>query len=163
MLQNKTVIVSVDPGFDRFGVAIVERDLGKDSVVFSDCIQTDKKLNFEIRLLNVINEFETIIKNYKPEILCMESVFMHKNAKSVINVAEIKGAVKLIAVKHGIKIVEMTPQKIKLAVAGSGVAKKDEVIKMVKLITKHKSKTGLDDEYDAVACGLAALAYLKTF
>lgn len=163
MLQNKTVIVSVDPGFDRFGVAIVERNTGKDSVVFSDCIQTDKKLNFEIRLLNVINEFETVIKNYKPEILCMESVFMHKNAKSVINVAEIKGAVKLIAAKHGIKIVEMTPQKIKLAVAGSGVAKKDEVIKMVKLITKHKSKTGLDDEYDAVACGLAALAYLKTF
>jgi crossover junction endodeoxyribonuclease RuvC len=163
MLQNKTVIVSVDPGFDRFGVAIVERNTGKDSVVFSDCIQTDKKLNFEIRLLNVIDEFETIIKNYKPEILCMESVFMHKNAKSVINVAEIKGAVKLIAAKHGIKIVEMTPQKIKLAVAGSGAAKKDEVIKMVKLITKHKSKTGLDDEYDAVACGLAALAYLKTF
>jgi crossover junction endodeoxyribonuclease RuvC len=163
MLQNKTVIVSVDPGFDRFGVAIVERNTGKDSVVFSDCIQTDKKLNFEIRLLNVINEFETVIKNYKPEILCMESVFMHKNAKSVINVAEIKGAVKLIAAKHGIKIVEMTPQKIKLAVAGSGAAKKDEVIKMVKLITKHKSKTGLDDEYDAVACGLAALAYLKTF
>lgn len=163
MLQNKTVVVSVDPGFDRFGVAIVERNTGKDSVVFSDCIQTDKKLNFEIRLLNVIDEFETIIKNYKPEILCMESVFMHKNAKSVINVAEIKGAVKLIAAKHGIKIVEMTPQKIKLAVAGSGVAKKDEVIKMVKLITKHKSKTGLDDEYDAVACGLAALAYLKTF
>ncbi len=163
MLQNKTVIVSVDPGFDRFGVAIVERNTGKDSVVFSDCIQTDKKLNFEIRLLNVIDEFETIIKNYKPEILCMESVFMHKNAKSVINVAEIKGAVKLIAAKHGVKIVEMTPQKIKLAVAGSGAAKKDEVIKMVKLITKHKSKTGLDDEYDAVACGLAALAYLKTF
>jgi crossover junction endodeoxyribonuclease RuvC len=163
MLQNKTVVVSVDPGFDRFGVAIVERNTGKDSVVFSDCIQTDKKLNFEIRLLNVIDEFETIIKNYKPEILCMESVFMHKNAKSVINVAEIKGAVKLIAAKHGIKIVEMTPQKIKLAVAGSGAAKKDEVIKMVKLITKHKSKTGLDDEYDAVACGLAALAYLKTF
>jgi len=163
MLQNKTVVVSVDPGFDRFGVAIVERNTGKDSVVFSDCIQTDKKLNFEIRLLNVIDEFETIIKNYKPEILCMESVFMHKNAKSVINVAEIKGAVKLIAAKHGVKIVEMTPQKIKLAVAGSGAAKKDEVIKMVKLITKHKSKTGLDDEYDAVACGLAALAYLKTF
>ena len=52
----------------------------------------------------MINEFETIIKNYKPEILCMESVFMHKNAKSVINVAEIKGAVKLIAVKHGSKL-----------------------------------------------------------
>ena len=33
---------------------------------------------------------------------------------------------------------------------------------MVKLISKHVAKTGLDDEYDAVASGLAALAYLKT-
>ena len=87
---------------------------------------------------------------------------MHKNAKSVINVAEIKGAVKLIASRKNIKIIEMTPQKIKLAVAGSGAATKAEVIKMVQLLTRHKTTTGLDDEYDAIACGLAALAYLKT-
>ena len=112
--------------------------------------------------MQVISEFEKVLDEYHPEILCVESVFMHDNAKSVINVAEIKGAVKLICVRRGIKIVEMTPQKIKLAVTGVGNAKKDQVIKMVKLISKHVAKTGLDDEYDAVASGLAALAYLKT-
>ncbi len=162
MQQNKTVVVAVDPGFDRFGVAVVVRENYKDSVLFSDCFQTSKTLTFEARLMQVISEFEKVLDEYHPEILCVESVFMHDNAKSVINVAEIKGAVKLICVRRGIKIVEMTPQKIKLAVTGVGNAKKDQVIKMVKLISKHVAKTGLDDEYDAVASGLAALAYLKT-
>lgn len=162
MLPENSIVIAVDPGFDRFGVSVVRKNKGKEEVLYSDCICSDKKMTFEGRLMYVIGEFEKVVAEYNPTLLCMEAVFMHKNAKSVINVAEIKGAVKLIAVRKNIKIVEMTPQKIKLAVAGSGAAKKDEVIKMVKMLTKHKTKTGLDDEYDAIACGIAALAYLKT-
>lgn len=162
MLRENNIVIAVDPGFDRFGISVVKKEKGKDVVLYSDCIQTDKSMTFEQRMLMVIGEFEKVLEIYKPTLLCMEAVFMHKNAKSVINVAEIKGAVKLVVARKNIKIVEMTPQKIKLAVAGSGSAKKEEVIKMVQLTTKHKTKTGLDDEYDAIACGLAALAYWQT-
>lgn len=162
MNPENSIVMGIDPGFDRFGISVVRRVKGKDVVLYSNCIQTDKKLTFEQRLVLVIDEFEKILTEHKPDLICMEAVFMHNNAKSVINVAEIKGAVKLIVSRKNIRIIEMTPQKIKLAVAGSGAAKKDEVIKMVKMITKHISNTGLDDEYDAIACGLAGLAYCKT-
>ena len=162
MNPENSIIMGIDPGFDRFGVSVVTRQKGKDIVLYSECIQTDKGLTFEQRLLLVMDGFEKVLAAHTPDLVCMEAVFMHNNAKSVINVAEIKGAVKLIVSRKNIRIIEMTPQKIKLAVAGSGTAKKEEVIKMVKMITGHVANTGLDDEYDAVACGLAGLAYCRT-
>ena len=79
--------------------------------------------------------------------------------------AEARGVIMYAAQKCGAEIVEFTPLQIKSAVAGNGRADKRAVISMTcKLIdvpevendptTPKATKGRLDDEYDAIACGL---------
>ena len=50
--------------------------------------------------------------------------------------------------------------EIKLAVTGDGKSDKQQMTKMVQLILKIDKKA-TDDEYDAIACGLACCALIR--
>ena len=44
-------ILGIDPGYERCGVAIIEKTQGgKEVIIFSDCIRTDAKDSFPARL-----------------------------------------------------------------------------------------------------------------
>ena len=77
-----------------------------------------------------------------------------------MRVAETRGAIIYIAKKNNLIIKEINPMEIKLSVTGDGRSDKHQITKMVKLILKIDKKT-TDDEYDAIACGLACAAFLK--
>ena len=75
-------ILSIDPGYERLGVAIVEKTKGqKEVLVFSDCIRTDAKEAFEDRLTTLGLKIESLIEEYKPEALSIENLFISNNQK----------------------------------------------------------------------------------
>ena len=149
-------VIAIDPGFDRVGVAILE----KDEVLFSECIETNRKSLHEERLLEIGQNLRKIIKKWKPEFLAIETLFFNQNTKSALKVSEARGVVLYEAVQAGLMVKEYSPQAIKIAVTGYGKADKIQVEMMVKKLVKiPKSKTKkLDDEMDAIALGITALA-----
>ena len=56
-------------------------------------------------------------------------------------------------------VIEATPQQVKLAVTGHGGADKMAVAKMVPRLVTLSEKKRLDDELDAIAIGITALAF----
>jgi Holliday junction resolvasome RuvABC endonuclease subunit len=50
------------------------------------------------------------------------------------------------------------PNSVKLAVTGYGASKKQNVILMIKKLVTIKKHIKFDDEYDAIAIGITALA-----
>lgn len=90
--------------------------------------------------------------------MALETLFFTKNQKTAMKVAEARGVIQLAGAEHGLAITEYSPQAVKIAVTGSGNAAKDAVIRMVdRLIPLSKTKR-LDDEYDAIALGIAHTA-----
>lgn len=159
-ITNPTVI-SVDPGYDRFGIAVLKKNqLGKDVLIYSDFIQTDSKDLFENRLYMVVDGLKMAIKEYKPDYLAVESLFFSNNQKTAMHVAEVRGAVLFVAKEFNLEIVEIHPLKIKQSITGDGKSDKLQMIKMIEMITGLKKKTK-DDEYDAIAVGLAFLAMYR--
>lgn len=160
---NSKIVLSVDPGYDRSGVAVVCKEAGLDSVIFSECINTDKKDKFEDRLFFIGKRLEEIIETYKPNAVAIETLFLFKNQKTVIGVAEARGVVLYIAGKNKIPVYEYSPMQIKSNIAGDGHADKKQVKFMLERILKNRIDLDKkkDDELDAIACGLTALAYLK--
>jgi crossover junction endodeoxyribonuclease RuvC len=163
-------ILGIDPGFERLGIAILEKNSGekKEIVVFSECFKTSAKLEFSERLLLIGKEIEKIIKKYKPEVLSIETLFLTTNQKTVMHVAEARGVVIYECIKAGLKIFEVSPSQIKIATTGYGKADKKQVIKMVKILVKLENSKGFpdnkyesDDELDAIATALTAFAHLK--
>src|SRR6266850_1750702 len=168
-------ILGVDPGFERLGIAIVEKPARnathsiaggnkndkKEAVIFSECFKTSAKLEFSERLKLIGVEVRKIIKNYKPEILAIETLFLNTNQKTVMRVAEARGVVIYEAALLGLGIFEASPPQIKIAITGYGRANKDQIMKMVKILVKiDKNKThakagqASDDEMDAIAIAL---------
>jgi crossover junction endodeoxyribonuclease RuvC len=157
-------ILGIDPGFERLGVAILEKekDTGKETVVFSQCFKTSPKLDFTERLALIGKEIKKIVQEYQPGVLAIETLFMTNNQKTVMHVAEARGVVLYEAALARLKIFEATPPQIKVATTGSGSADKAQIIKMVKMLVKLDDSKTSDDELDAIAIALTASACLKS-
>lgn len=156
-MEHKPVvrILGIDPGFDRLGVCILDKEGGKESLIFSTCITTSKKETFEKRLLSVGEALEKIIITYKPDELAIETLFFTNNQKTIITVAEVRGICIYLAHKHGSSLFEYSPPQIKSAIAGHGKASKEDIAFMVPKILKQPLLINtLDDEIDAIAIAL---------
>ncbi|MFA5132252.1 MAG: crossover junction endodeoxyribonuclease RuvC [Candidatus Paceibacterota bacterium] len=148
-------ILGIDPGFDRLGVCVLDKEGNKETLVHSRCIETSKKESFEKRLSDIGKTLTLILEEYKPEELAIEKLFFAKNQTTAINVAEVRGVVLYLAFTHGLTIHEYSPPEIKLAVAGHGRATKNDIAHMVPKILPNQVKKGLlDDEVDAIAIAL---------
>lgn len=154
-------ILSVDPGFDRVGIAILSKEKTKNSVLFSECFHTDKKEEISSRIYAVGQEINKVIKNYKPEALAIEKLYITNNQKTAMGVAEARGVIIYEAMRNKLKLYEYTPGEIKVAVTGYGKADKGMVMNMVPKLIKLAQATTSDDELDAIAIGLTCLAREK--
>jgi Holliday junction resolvasome RuvABC endonuclease subunit len=50
------IIIAIDPGYDRCGVAIMSETNGKPTVVFSTCITSAKSDEHYIRLTDIFKQ-----------------------------------------------------------------------------------------------------------
>lgn len=154
-------VLAIDPGFGRCGIAIVERDGTRVSLVASDCIETSPKLPFPERIAEVVAGCESYAVRHTPDWIALEKLYFSNNQKTAMQVAEVRGALIGLAARLGLGLAEYTPGEIKSAVAGSGRADKAQVAKMVHLLVKIEKRVRLDDEYDAIALGLTHLARVR--
>ncbi|OHA91577.1 MAG: crossover junction endodeoxyribonuclease RuvC [Candidatus Zambryskibacteria bacterium RIFCSPHIGHO2_01_FULL_49_18] len=151
-------VLAIDPGFDRLGAAVLDNS----SILFSVCIETDRKSSHENRLLQIGEEIRKIIKKWKPETLAIEQLFFNQNTTNALKVAEARGVVLYEAARAGLKVYEYSPQAVKIAVTGYGKADKRQISGMIKKLIKLPGKKMLDDELDAIALGIAHIASVKT-
>jgi crossover junction endodeoxyribonuclease RuvC len=158
-----TKILGIDPGYERLGIAVLEKNKGdkKEKVLFSECFKTSAKLDFNERLFLIGGEVKNVIKKYNPEILSIETLFLTTNQKTVMHVAEARGVVIYEAAKAGLKIFEASPPQIKIATTGYGKANKGQIIKMVKILVEIEKNKTSDDELDAIAIALTAFACMR--
>lgn len=157
-------IISIDPGYEKLGIAIIEKELqGREKILFSECFKTDKKLSHEKRLFLAGTEIEKIIEEYAPKYLAIENLFINTNQKTAMKVSEMRGVILYLAEKNNLEVAEYTPPQIKLAVTGSGNADKKAIIKMLPMLVKIEKIIKEDDEYDAIAVGLTFFAIKKFF
>lgn len=149
-------ILAIDPGFERVGIAIIEAERGeKEKLLYSECFKTSRKDLFPIRLFSIGKEVRRIIKQYKPNVLAVETLLFNTNQKTVMGVSEARGVIVYEASSCGLRVSEYTPLQVKIAVTGYGRATKEQVMIMIpRLINLPKSKKRLDDEYDAIAIGI---------
>ncbi|MCA9354089.1 MAG: crossover junction endodeoxyribonuclease RuvC [Candidatus Kaiserbacteria bacterium] len=152
-------VISVDPGYDRLGVAIMELENGSEKLIHSECIETDKKLSLTERLKTIGDRFEALLLAHSPTALGIETLFFNKNQKTAMGVAQARGILIYLAQTHNCTVYEFSPQEIKVATTGYGKSDKAAVIDMVRRLITDAPVSALDDEYDAIAVGITCLAH----
>jgi len=151
-------VIAVDPGYERIGVAVLEKNKGKEELLFSTCITTPRELEFTDRLNILTTSFKDVANEWEHEVCAIENLFFYNNQKTAMRVSEARGATIEAANSLGLSVFEYTPMEIKVAVTGHGGASKAQVADMVKKIVPMKHTPKYDDEFDAIACGITYLA-----
>ena len=158
--MQSEIVLAIDPGFDRIGLAVMKFEQNKPKLLFSQCLETDSKKARSERLFSIGQKIKSVIEEWRPETLAIETLFFNTNTTSAIGVAEARGIIIYEAKKANMKIFEYSPQAIKIAVTGYGRANKIQMAEMVKRLVNlpEKSSKRLDDEVDAIALGITHLA-----
>ena len=146
-------ILGIDPGTTRIGYGVVKEESGKLICVDYGLISStnsDKKADLGL----AIADLSKLIQLHKPDAASIEKLFFFKNAKTVMAVSEMRGAILTILSQNNIPVHEFTPLQVKQAVSSYGRAGKDQVQRMVKLILGIKDDIKPDDAADGLAIAI---------
>lgn len=157
-LTRPNRVLAFDPGYERLGVAVLEREGSHEKLIYSDCIRTDAKLPFSERLGILGAAAEGLIEKFSPDAIAIEEVYFENNAKTATKVARVAGMLSYISSRFKLPLFEYTPLEVKVAVTGYGKSDKSAVTMMVQKLVIIPSKKRLDDEMDAIAIGITCLA-----
>ena len=108
---------------------------------------------FADRLRQIFDAVGGIMSEFNPDIVAIESVFMHKNASSALKLGHARSAALCATFEHDVEVFEYAPREIKQAVVGTGAATKEQVQHMVVSILKLEG-TPAPDAADALAAAL---------
>lgn len=150
-------ILGIDPGTATTGFGVVETT-PRLTWVAHGTIDTPKDKPSHERLLLLEQGLKQLLKQYKPELLCVERLYFFKNLKTALPVSEARGVILLAAARNKIALQELTPLQAKMAVTGYGRAEKSQVQLMVQRILDLKDLPRPDDAADALALAIAASA-----
>jgi crossover junction endodeoxyribonuclease RuvC len=147
-------VMGVDPGLTRLGLAIVDSESSRQTVlVHADVIRTSKDLSIGQRLLELETGLAEVAARFRPDQWAVEQVFSQHNVRTVIGTAQAAGIAALVAARLGIPLTFHTPSEVKAAVTGSGRADKAQVALMVERILR-RPVDGPADLTDAVALAI---------
>ena len=148
------VILGIDPGLALVGYGVVKYDSNKITLLECGVIKTEADLPFPRRLAIIHDNMKQIISKFSPDSIAFEELFSGKNVKTVIQVAQARGALMAAAFGTGAELYEYTPMQIKQAIVGYGRAEKKQVQEMIRLLLGLENLIRPDDAADAVACAI---------
>lgn len=152
-------ILGIDPGLRNTGFGVIDSFGHSDAkYIVSGVIQTNAADSLPLRIKTILSGITQIINEYKPEIACIEKVFVNVNPQSTLLLGQARGAAISACVLADLPVAEYTALQVKQAVVGYGHAEKKQVQKMVVHFLKLKG-TPQADAADGLACALAHLHY----
>lgn len=99
----------------------------------------------------------SLIEEFSPDAMAIESVFTALNMRTALKLAEVRGVILLAAVQHGIVVHSYAPREVKASVAGHGHADKRQMQLMVRALLSMKETPEPSDAADALAVALCHL------
>lgn len=149
-------ILGIDPGLARLGYGVILARKGECEHIAHGIIETSGSSSRHERLGALDRKFRALLQERNPDIVAVEELFIFKNVKTAIAIAEARGVI-LAASAQSCKVVrEFTPLQVKQAVTGYGRATKTQVQKMVQQILRLALAPQPDDAADALAVALCS-------
>lgn len=148
-------VLAIDPGTINCGYAIldVNNKVKKPKLVEAGLIKIKSRVLQE-QIMELVEAIDLILKNHTIDEVAIEDIFFAHNPKSVIKLAQFRGALSLKVLLEIGNFSEYTPLQVKKAVTGNGKATKEQVSFMIRRLLNIKKEIKPLDITDAIAVGL---------
>ena len=146
-------ILGIDPGTKNCGYAVIEK-IGRDLKLIEAGLIKIKTTVLQEQIVEMTEGIDLIFKTHKIDEVSIEDMFYAFNPKTVIKLAQFRGAISLKILQKFGNFAEYTPLQVKQAVTGNGKATKEQVAFMVKRLLGIKKEIKPLDITDAIAIAL---------
>lgn len=146
-------VLGIDPGSRNCGYAIIEKVGSKTKLIEAGLIRIKERV-LQDQIMELVEGLDIVFKNHTIDEVAIEDIFFAFNPKTVLKLAQFRGALSLkILQVHG-NFHEYTPLQVKKAVTGKAKAQKEQVAFMVGKILGIKQEIKPLDITDAIAVAL---------
>lgn len=151
-MTDRQRILGIDPGSRLTGFGVLDCERDRATYVASGSIKSTDG-SFAARLNLIFRSVREIVDQYRPNVLAIESVFVHKSAGSALKLGHARSAAICATFDFDLDFHEYAPREIKQAVVGSGSASKEQVAHMVRAMLELQGDPAADAA-DALAVAL---------
>lgn len=153
-------ILGIDPGTINCGYAIIEKDVKGIRLIEAGLIKM-KTRDLQHQIIELVEGLDLIFSKHDIAQVAIEDMFYAFNPKSVIKLAQFRGALSLKILLEFGNFAEYTPLQVKKAVTGNGKAQKEQVAFMVKRLLNIQKEIKPLDITDAIAVALTHAQRIK--
>jgi len=146
-------ILGIDPGSRNCGYAIVKKEGRSIALVEAGLIKIKQKI-LQHQIVELVEGLDLVLKANSVDEVAIEDIFYAYNPKTVLKLAQFRGALSLKILQEIGNFSEYTPLQVKKALTGNGKAAKEQVAFMVKRILKINREIKPLDITDAMAVAI---------
>lgn len=136
------------------GWGVIRSEGARIAHVANGQITTDASAPMAARLAALQAGLAAVIAEHQPGRAAAEEIFVNKNPKSTLKLAQARGCVLAACGAAGLVVNEHAARLVKKAVTGTGAAEKAQIVTMVKVLLPGVALAG-SDAADALAVAIA--------
>ncbi len=145
-------ILGIDPGSRLTGFGVLDFAADSATYVASGSVRSVDG-EFAERLKQIFDAISQIVSEYRPDVVAIETVFVHRNPGSALKLGHARSAAICATFEFDVEVFEYSPRQIKQAVVGTGSATKEQIQHMVMSMLRLQGPPS-PDAADALAIAL---------
>ncbi len=154
------VILGIDPGTRNLGYCLLELEGGKMRLVEAGLIKIPKG-ELQEQIVKLVEGLDLVLSQHHVDEVAIEDIFYAFNPKTVLKLAQFRGALSLKVLQELGNFYEYTPLQVKKALTGHGKAAKEQVAFMVKRLLGISRPIKPLDITDAMAIAITHAQRVK--
>ena len=127
-------ILGIDTSLRSTGYGVLSVEGSRLRAIDFGNIRNAQKLPLTACLRAIHAKVVELIAEHSPDVMAIESVIYGKNAGTMLVLGEARGAVLTAAADAGLPVYEYEPRRMKRAVCGNGLAEKEQIQRMIKVL-----------------------------
>lgn len=146
-------ILGIDPGSRNCGYAVILSE-GRTLKLLEAGFIKIKERDLQSQILEFVEGIDLVFQTHKIDSVAIEDIFFAYNPKTVLKLAQMRGAISLKILQEIGNFYEYTPLQIKKSLTGKAKATKAQVSFMVKRLLGIKGEIKPLDITDAIAVAI---------
>jgi crossover junction endodeoxyribonuclease RuvC len=150
-------VLGIDPGTRHLGWGVIDRIGSRLEHVAHGVIDVGEELPLAARLVVIDDQLGEVIALHLPSAASVEGLFFAKDAQAAAKLGHARGVVLLRLARAAVPVHEYAPARVKRAVAGNGMATKQQIQLSITQLLRLQAPPRADAA-DALANAFAHLA-----
>jgi crossover junction endodeoxyribonuclease RuvC len=148
--DREKIIMGIDPGTLIMGYGVIRCVGSKIELLALGSIHFNSKDDHQLRLKKIYERVTSMIEEFLPDYMAIESQFFGKNVQSMLKLGRAQGVSMAAGLNKNIPVIEYSPKKVKQSITGNGNATKDQVAAMLQRLCNFTETPQYLDATDAL-------------